>query len=167
MYLKNLFNIYIMNNLDTNTNTNDYSSNITELFIKYKDNQYILQRLQMHLNNLPTMLELENKRYDERVCRINELTMEQENFYKIFLSKHQYYHMPYNNIFYEYDGKTYQIIKEDDIHHHLLSTITDEGKLLAWKHKTKQVIIKKIKERTLFKSVPETYTIQNLLVIVF
>ena len=85
------------------------------------------------------------------------------NFYKVFLSKHQYYYMPYNNIFYEYDGKTYRIVKEDDIHHHLLSTITDEGKLMAWKHKTKQNIIKQIKERSLFKSVPETYTIQNVL----
>jgi len=71
--------------------------------------------------------------------------------------------MPYNNIYYEYDGKTYRIIKDDDIHHHLLSTITDEGKLMAWKHKTKQTIIKQIKERSLFKSVPETYTIQNVL----
>jgi hypothetical protein len=71
--------------------------------------------------------------------------------------------MPYNNIYYEYDGKTYRIIKDDDIHHHLLSTITDEGKLMAWKHKTKQNIIRQIKDRTLFKSVPETYTIQNVL----
>ena len=137
--------------------------NITDLFTKYKDNQYMLQRLQTHLNNLPTMLETENKRYEERVLRINELTMEQDNFYKVFLSKHQYYYMPYNNIFYEYDGKTYKIIKEDDIHHHLLSTITDEGKLMAWKHKTKQNIIRQIKDRTLFKSIPETYTIQNVL----
>ena len=141
----------------------DFSDKISELFVKYKDNTYILHRLQTHLNNLSSMLEVENKKYDERVSRINELTMEQENFYKVFLSKHQYYHMPYNNIFYEYDGKTYQIIKEDDIHHHLLSTITDEGKLLAWKHKTKQNIIKKIKERTLFTCVPETYTIQTVL----
>ena len=36
MYLKNILNIYIMNNLGSETNTNDYSSNITELFIKYK-----------------------------------------------------------------------------------------------------------------------------------
>ena len=136
---------------------------IITLFEKYKDNPYILQRLQMHLTNLPGMLETENKRYEERVSRINELTMEQDNFYKVFLSKHQYYYMPYNNIFYEYDGKTYRIVKEDDIHHHLLSTITDEGKLMAWKHKTKQNIIKQIKERSLFKSVPETYTIQNVL----
>jgi hypothetical protein len=136
---------------------------IDDLFEKYKGNSYILQRLQMYLTNLPTMLETENKRYDDRISRINELTLEQDNFYKVFLSKHQYFYMPYNNIFYEYDGKTYKIVKEDDIHHHLLSTITDEGKLMAWKHKTKQNIIKQIKDRSLFKSVPETYTIQNVL----
>jgi hypothetical protein len=137
--------------------------NISDLFEKYKDNPYILQRLQMHLTNLPAILETENKRYEERVSRINELTLEQDNFYKVFLSKHQYFYMPYNNLFYEYDGKTYRIVKEDDIHHHLLSTITDEGKLIAWKHKTKQNILKQIKDRSLFKSVPETYTIQNVL----
>lgn len=136
---------------------------INDLFEKYKDNTYMLQRLNSHLSNLPNMLEQEMKKYEERVSRINELTLEQDNFYKVFLSKHQYYYMPYNNIYYEYDSKTYRIIKDDDIHHQLLSTITDEGKLIQWKHKTKQTIIKKIKERSLFKSTPETYTIQNVL----
>jgi hypothetical protein len=136
---------------------------IAELFAKYKENQYMLNRLQIYVTNLPNLLEVENKRYEERLLRINELTMEQDNFYKVFLMKHQYFYMPYNNIYYEYDGKTYKIIKDDDIHHHLLSTITDEGKLMAWKHKTKQNIIRQIKDRTLFKSVPETYTIQNVL----
>ena len=136
---------------------------VGELFDKYKDNQYMLNRLQTYITNLPNLLDAENKRYEERLLRINELTMEQDNFYKVFLMKHQYFYMPYNNIYYEYDGKTYKIIKDDDIHHHLLSTITDEGKLMAWKHKTKQNIIRQIKDRTLFKSVPETYTIQNVL----
>lgn len=144
-------------------NSIDISSSISNLLEKYKDNPYILQRLQTHLTNLPTMLETENKRHEDRVSRINELTMEQDNFYKVFLSKHQYFYMPYNNIFYEYDGKTYKIVKEDDIHHDLLSTITDEGKLMAWKHKTKQNILKQIKDRSLLKSIPETYTIQNVL----
>lgn len=136
---------------------------INDLFEKYNENSYMIQRLNTHLSNLPILLEQESKRYDERVTRINELIMEQENFYKVFLSKHQYYYMPYNNIYYEYDGKSYKIVKDDDIHHHLLSTITDEGKLIQWKHKTKQNIIKQIKERSLFKSIPETYTIQNVL----
>jgi hypothetical protein len=136
---------------------------INELNVKYKDNPYMLQRLETHLFNLPNTLEQENKKYDERVSRFNELTLEQDNFYKVFLSKHQYFYMPYNSIYYEYDGKTYKIIKDDDIHYQLLSTITDEGKLIQWKHKTKQNIIKKIKERSLIKSTPETYTIQNVL----
>jgi len=136
---------------------------LTELYNKYKDSPYMINRLQTFITNLPTLLDSENKKYEERVSRMNELTIEQDNFFKVYLSKHQYFYMPYNNIYYEYDGKTYRIIKDDDIHHHLLSTITDEGKLMAWKHKTKQTIIKQIKERSLFKSVPETYTIQNVL----
>ena len=136
---------------------------INDLNFKYTENSYMIQRLETHLFNLPNTLEQENKKYDERVSRFNELTLEQDNFYKVFLSKHQYFYMPYNSIYYEYDGKTYKIIKDDNIHYQLLSTITDEGKLIQWKHKTKQNIIKKIKERTLFKSTPETYTIQNVL----
>ena len=142
---------------------NTISQMINELNIKYKNNPYMLNRLETHLLNLPNMLEQENKRYDERVSRFNELTLEKDNFHKVFLSKHQYFYMPYNNIYYEYDGKTYKIVKDDDIHHNLLSTITDEGKLIQWKHKTKQKIIKHIKERSLLKSTPETYTIQNVL----
>ena len=142
---------------------NTISQMINQLKIKYKDNSYMLNRLETHLLNLPNTLEQENKRYDERVSRFNELTLEQDNFHKVFLSKHQYFYMPYNNIYYEYDGKTYRIVKDDDIHHNLLSTITDEGKLIQWKHKTKLTIIKHIKERSLLKSTPETYTIQNVL----
>uniref|UniRef100_A0A6C0I8D6 Uncharacterized protein n=1 Tax=viral metagenome TaxID=1070528 RepID=A0A6C0I8D6_9ZZZZ len=136
---------------------------VVDLYNRYKDSPYMINRMQTFITNLPNLLDAENKKYEERVLRMNELTMEQDNFFKVYLSKHQYFYMPYNNIYYVYDGKTYSIIKDDDIHHHLLSTITDEGKLMAWKHKTKQTIIKQIKERTLFKSVPETYTIQNVL----
>jgi hypothetical protein len=139
------------------------SEMINGLIKKYGQNLYMIQRLETHFKNLPNMLELENKKYDDRVSRFNELTLERDNFHKVFLSKHQYFYMPYNNIYYEYDGKTYKIVKDDDIHHNLLSTITDEGKLIQWKHKTKLTIIKTIKERSLFKTTPETYTIQNVL----
>lgn len=146
-----------------NSTCNDVINSVSNLFKKYKDHPYILQKLEGILTNLPDLLENEQKKYDERITRINELTMEQDNFYKIFLSKNQYYYMPYNNIYYEYDGKTYKIVREDDIHYNLLSTITDEKKLIVWKYKTKQIIIKKIKERNLLKSTPETYTIQVVL----
>ena len=151
---------------DTESNRNikqDIDIDIDSLFVKYNNNPYMLNRLHFHLSNLNNILDAESKRHDEKVLRINELIIEQENFYKIFLSKHQYYYMPHNNIYYEYDGQTYKVIKEDHINYHLLSTITNEDKLTVWKHKTKQTLLKKIKERNLFKSIPETYTIQNIL----
>jgi len=148
--------------MDQITATN-ISKVINDLNIKYKESPYMLQRLQTHLNNFPNILDNENKKREEKLTRINALSLEQETFFKVFLSKHQYFYMPYNSIYYEYDGKTYKIVKEDDIHHKLLTTITNEGKLVQWKHKTKQNIIKQIKERILIKSTPDTYTIQNVL----
>ena len=65
----------------------------------YKNNPYILNRLDSYLLNLPNMLEQDCKKYNERVTRHNELTLEQDNFHKVFLSKHQYFYMPYNNIY--------------------------------------------------------------------
>ena len=81
----------------------------------------------------------------------------------MFLSKNQYYYLGSNGYFYEYDGKNYFIVKEDDITHKLLSSISKERVLLDWKHKTKINVIKLIKERSLLNSIPETDTIQNVL----
>jgi hypothetical protein len=139
-------------------------SEMIETNFKNPDTQlWAINRIQTHISNMPALLETEYKKHEERVTRINELTAEHDNFHKVFLSKHEYYYMPYNNLYYEYDGKTYSIVKDDDIHHRLLSTITDEGKLISWKHKTKMNMIRAIKERNLLKTVPETYTIQTVL----
>ena len=95
------------------------------------------------------------------------LTNEQQIFIQVFLNKNQYYYLPSNNCFYEYNGKNYFIIKDDDIIHKLLSSISKERILLQWKHKTKFNILKQIKERSLFSSIPETDTIQNVLNILY
>lgn len=136
---------------------------LNDLYDKYKDNVYAFSRLQNYINNIPALIVNDLSIYEKRVSRINELTTEYDFFCKIFLSKHKYFYLSSNNCFYEYDDKTYKIIKEDDIHYKLLSTITEEGKLVQWKHKTKSHIIKLIKKRNLFQSIPETYTIQNVL----
>ena len=148
--------------MDGNTNT-DLNKIISDLRLKYDDNPYMLQRIETHILNLSNILEQEDKRHIQKVTRNNELTNNLDNFCKIYLSKHHYFYMPYNNVFYEYDGKTYKIIKEDDIQYSLLSTISQEKTLIQWKHKTKQFVLKKIKENSLFKSTPETYTIQHVL----
>jgi len=141
---------------------------ITGLITKYKDNEYIMQRIYNHIvTYLPNTLDSENINHEKRVIRNNYLTSEQNIFIQVFLSKNKYFYLSNNNLFYEYDGERYLIVKEDDIIHKLLSTISKDRVLLQWKHKTKINIIKQIKERSLFSSIPETDTIQNVLNVLY
>jgi hypothetical protein len=143
----------------------DLLKTIQELYNKYsyENNTYALTRLEHHVNNLKLLIENENKKNNERISKFNELTTEQEAFSKIFLTQNNFYYTPYNNKYYEYDGKKYYIIDEDIIQHKLLTSITNNQVLFQWKYKTKINILKKIKNISLFSSIPETYTIQNIL----
>jgi len=140
------------------------ANTITELLEKYKDSEYMIQRIKNHITiNLKNTLENEFKNYEQRVNRITYLSNEQQEFIQVFLGKNKYFYLPNNNLFYEYNGEKYLIIKEDDIIHQLLSSISKDRVLMQWKHKTKTNIIKQIKERSLFSSIPESDTIQNVL----
>lgn len=132
------------NNLDLRSKC---INTLTDLFNKYENSEYMLQRINNHIiNYLPNTLDIELKNYEKRVTRNNYLTNEQNIFIQVFLSKNKYFYLPSNNLFYEYDGERYLIVKEDDIIHKLLSTISKDRVLLQWKHKTKLNIIKQIKE---------------------
>lgn len=144
--------------------TQDCYYSIEKLFEKYKDNDYIQQRIYNHIvTYLPNTLENESKNYEKRQNLNISLTQEQQIFIQIFLSKNNYYYLNSNNFYYKYDRTNYFIIKEDEIIHKLLSTISNERLLLQWKHKTKLNILKQIKDRNLFTSIPETDTIQNVI----
>jgi len=141
---------------------------VQDLFQKYENNEYMLQRIHNHVvNYLPSILDNELKNHEKRVNRNMYLTNEQQIFIQVFLNKNQYYYLPNNNCFYEYNGKNYFIIKDDDIIHKLLSNISKDRILLQWKHKTKFNILKQIKERSLFTTIPETDTIQNVLNMIY
>ena len=155
-------------NANININIDDLKINcfnaITELFEKYKDHEYMLQRINTHVvNYLPNSLSNECKQHEDRLIRNNFLTNEQQVFIQVFLSKNQYFYLSSNNFFYEYNGANFLIVKEDDIIHKLLSSISKDRVLMQWKHKTKLNIIKQIRERSLFTCIPETDTIQDIL----
>ena len=151
-----------------NTTEIKCSEMLKELISKYKDDEYMTQRIYNHIvNYLPNTLETELKNHERRVIRNNFLTNEQQIFIQVFLSKNKYFYLSNNNFFYEYDGEKYLIVKEDDVIHKLLSTISKDRVLLQWKYKTKMNIIKQIKERSLFSSIPETDTIQNVLNVLY
>jgi hypothetical protein len=141
---------------------------IKQLLEKYKNDEYMINRIYSHVvTNLHNTLELESKNHEKRINRNNYLSEEQHVFIQVFLNNNKYFYLPNNNLFFEYDGLKYLIVKEDDIIHKLLSTISKNRVLLQWKYKTKQNIIKQIKERSLFNSIPETDTIQNVLNVLY
>ena len=164
-----------MSNFDNNltetniTNiTNNCIESITKLITQYKDNEYGLQRIYNHIVlHLPNTIDNELKIREKRINRNNYLSEEQHIFIQVFLNKNKYYYLQSNNFFYEYDGEKYMIVKEDDIIHKLLSTISKDRILLQWKYKTKVNVIKQIKDRSLFNSIPETDTIQNVLNVLY
>jgi len=144
--------------------SNQYNSIIQELCTKYENNEYMKQRLNYHITTLlPSALENECKNYEKRIIRNDVLTHEHQQFIQVFLSENQYYYLPNNGAFYFYDGTNYAPVKEDIIHHQLLMTISKDKTLMQWKYRTKINVIKQIKDRHLFKCIPESDTIQNIL----
>jgi len=142
---------------------NDYVKIIEDLYTKYKNYPYVLHRLNLHIENLPSTLEQDAENYEKRQSRTALLNSEQKTFIQVFLKKHQYFYYSPNNTFFEYDNKHYSKIKEDDILYNLLTGISKDDILIQWKYKTKANVIKLIRERNLLKSIPETYTIQRIL----
>ena len=148
----------------------NYSTECSDLLEKIvdqcKDSEYMQTRLQLHLSNiLPTTLATEHRVNEENAQRKIVLEQELKSFKTVFLVNNPYYYLPTSNTFYRYDGINYTNVTEDDIIYHLLSTISyDKTALMDWKHKTKISLIRKIKDRHLFKQLlPETKTIQKVL----
>ena len=138
--------------------------NIEKLNNQYKDNPYMLNRLHFHLTQiLPKTLQNELQTWEKRKERNNYLLEEQKIFIQIFLSKNDYYYLQQTSTFYEYDKNTYKVIREDDVIYQLLSSIPKDSKIVQWKYKTKFLLLKQIKERNLFQSIPETATIQRVI----
>lgn len=159
-----------MNTEDKMTDFSKYSEKCIEqlknIIKKCENDSYMQNRLSIHLNDiLPNALENECKTHIENAKRKDILEKELRSFQTLFLATNLYYFLPSNGTFYLYDNVNYKQVKEDDIIYNLLSTITYDNKaLIEWKHKTKISLIKKIKDRHLFKQlIPETGTIQNIL----
>lgn len=137
---------------------------ITQLYNTYKDDEYMKNKINNYiLQQLPGIFENMKKNHDEKIQRIEDLSNEQVNFINNFLVDNQYFYIPSTEKFFFYDGVHYVVNTEDDILYHILSTISKERLLIGLKQKTKTIIMKRIKDNTLLRSVPESETIQNVI----
>lgn len=134
---------------------------IENLFHKYKDDPYMMSKMQQYVcNQLPNVLDNMKQTHEFRIQRSENVTREQRAFIESFLSTNSFFYVPTTERYFFYDGKQYQVYSEDKILHEVLTTISRDRNLLTWKHKTKQDIMKKIRENSLLKTIPESETIQ-------
>ena len=134
------------------------------LYEKYRDDPYMLSKTR-HLvcNQLSNMLDNISKTHEANELRFDEMSIEKDAFVESFLNDNRYFYSTSTESFFQYDGLHYQSIKEDDLLHTILSTISQGRQLLSWKQRTRMNIMKRIKECNILKSIPESDTIQFVL----
>ena len=150
---------------------------LKELYELYEKDEFLLQKINHYINiELPNILINTKKLYQDRINRKLLLTEAHNEFVNNFINLHKniYFYCSTTEIFFKYNNINYNTIKEDDIIHDILSTISQqtnitneknnlEQLLIPWKYKIKTSIIKQIKDNSLFISLPESDTIQNII----
>ena len=137
---------------------------IDELMTIYKDNHDMLLKTEDYImNQLPTMLNNINNTQLERESRKSILEEKSNEFMEAFLKKSHYYYCNTTEIFFEYKDGNYNCIREDTILYNILNAITGNKVIMPWKYKIKTSLLKRIKERDIFNSTPNTETIQCVL----
>lgn len=164
---------------------NECKSYIENIFLKYNNNQYIKSKIKNYIlnslqNNINTLICNNEKKTLEKERRQNNIN----DFISKFLTNHKYFYNTSSDIFFYYDDKNYNTIKEDTIIANINNYINKLYKLnnnsnkdnikitnldnsnineiYGMREKIKTIIFKKIKETSINTYIPESATIQNI-----
>tara|TARA_B100000886_G_scaffold71038_2_gene45202 strand:- start:19501 stop:20994 length:1494 start_codon:yes stop_codon:yes gene_type:complete len=144
-----------------NTSINQLFNDILSTIEKYNNDEIMKQKIETLLKNIPKTIEQLKIKEDKRKTYIDEMNNEQDKFINNFLASYQYFYIPNEERYFFYNNKHYLVENEDDISHKILTSIN--GQLNNWKFKTSTTILKRIKEKHVFKSIPDSYTLQFIL----
>jgi hypothetical protein len=138
---------------------------IDSVYRKYEHNEPVLAKLTSSIIQLPTLMAAYESTLQERTERKKALINTSDEFIDQFLSTsgHNYFYNSAIDLFFTYDNTKYDKIDEDDIVHSALVALQDYPELKPWKYKIKNQLVKRIKERELLNSIPESCTIQKVI----
>ena len=136
------------------------SENISNLTNKYRDNKYILTKINNYITNLPVYLENDYSNYIRKRERIDKVTELSKDFIDTYINNNNYYYCTSSEIFFKYDGMNYFTYRDDTILYEIGNLLNRDDVLVNYKHRIKNSILKEIKERNILDSIPDTSTIQ-------
>jgi len=134
--------------------------NISNLTNKYRDNKYILTKINNYITNLPVYLENDYSNYIRKRERLDKVTELSKEFIDTYINNNNYYYCTSSEIFFKYDGINYFTYRDDTILYEIGNLLNRDDVLVNYKHRIKNSIVKEIKERNILDSIPDTSTIQ-------
>lgn len=156
--------------MDSNINSNKENEKeickeiVDKIYETYNENEYMRKRIIHYFQTqLEPMFETIQKNHILRQHHTNEMTTEQNNFIHSFIQKYKYYYIHTTDRFIYYDEIKYSSVSEDDIIYHILSDISKDRTLMTWKQRTKNTIMKRIRETSIYRTIPNSETIQYVL----
>ena len=141
---------------------NDCINMVESIYNKYSDNDHIKSKIYEYINKeLPERIQNYKEHYEKK----GELEQDAEAYINEFLinSNEKYLYISKSNMYVKYDGKNFEIENESNLIHYILTDLNKQKHLLQWKHKIKNIILKRIKDTCLFNIIPESNTIQRVL----
>ena len=145
----------------------DLLSVVNQLHAKYADDEFMWGKLVAHVVQLPAVMDAVVQARDDKEQRKQTLITASDEFIEQFLNESpQYYYNANVELFFVYDADAecnYSVINEDDILHPILTKISGNRELMPWKYKIKNQVLRRIKDRNLLSSIPESQTIQRTL----
>lgn len=141
-------------------------STIIKLYEKYSHSEKTIEYINDYINNMLPLI-VENI-YDNNT-NINKIMKETNKYIQNFLSNQekQIFYIDKTDIFIIYNNHNFNVISEDKIWHMIFSDISNKPLLTKKKIFIKDKIIEKVKQNSLFKSIPESNTIQEIIKLLF
>jgi len=132
---------------------------IDELRQRYANHEYMKQKLEVHIANLPELMKSIENEYtlrEEKKKVIGEL---QETFINDFCKVHPFFYIPKTEIY--VDEGTMDIVSEDTIIQLIGTSL--ERPLIPYKHKMTYSLLKRIRDRTIAHSNMDTFKFKTVL----
>ena len=130
---------------------------------KYAGNQRMEARLLDHVTRvLPAALADQDIQHTRRTKRLAALANNSESFMARYAESTGIYYTPHNELFFKYDGVHYAPCSEDNIQHDILTKIGADCRLRPWKHRIKNTLMRRLRERTPLQHIPESATIRSV-----
>ena len=139
---------------------------IIKLYEQYENDFYMTSKLHHYLrDHLPAIMKTAEQTRLKNKQRNMEHQGVQERFMMDFLNHHRYYYHSVNERFFRYQDGHFSGTTEDEILHHIVSTISQQQNelLMNRKHQTKVMLLKRIKDQSILKAIPESETIQRVI----